>query len=164
MNPRFNMSFSSDLVWKNLSFSMLWNWKCGGDIYNATKQLLFRDQRAGVNDQYGKPDYEKKTTDYYNTFYNQDVVNSYFVEDASYLKLREMSIYYNWSSKFFTKAGLSFIKSAKLGLLGRNLLTITKYSGWDPEVADITDPTTFIIDDFSYPNYRTISASLEIRF
>jgi TonB-linked SusC/RagA family outer membrane protein len=164
MNPRFNMSFSSDLVWKNLSFSMLWNWKCGGDIYNATKQLLFRDQRAGVIDQYGKPDYEKKTTDYYNTFYNQDVVNSYFVEDASYLKLREMSIYYNWSSKFFTKAGLGFIKSAKLGLLGRNLLTITKYSGWDPEVADITDPTTFIIDDFSYPNYRTISASLEIRF
>ncbi len=134
MNPRFNMSFSTNLEWKNILFSMLWNWKCGGNIYNETKQMLFRDQRAGVNDQYGKPEYQKKTTDYYNTFYYQDITNSYFVEDASYLKLREMSIYYSFSSKFFSKVGISFIKNAKLGILGRNLLTFTKYTGWDPEV------------------------------
>ena len=162
MNPDFDMAFSTVLEWKNFTFSMLWSWKCGGDIYNATKQALFRDQRAGVNDQFGKPDYQKKTTDYYNTFYNQDIVNSYFVENASYLKLREMSVYYNFSPKFFTKIGI--IKSAKIGILGRNLLTFTKYTGWDPEVADVSNPTSFIIDDFNYPNYRTISASLEIKF
>jgi len=164
MNPNFDMSFSTILEWKNLTFSMLWNWKCGGDIYNATKQLLFRDQRAGVNDQFGKPEYQKKTIDYYNTFYDQDIVNSYFVESDSYLKLREMSIYYNFSPNFFTKVKLGFIKSAKFGILGRNLLTFTKYTGWDPEVSDISNATSFIIDDFSYPNYRTISASLEINF
>jgi hypothetical protein len=164
MNPNFNMSFSTLLEWKNLTFSMLWNWKFGGDIYNSTKQMLFRDQRAGINDQFGKPEYQKKSTDYYSAFYNQDIVNSYFVENAGYLKLREMSVYYTFGSKLFADTKLGFVKSVKLGILGRNLLTFTKYTGWDPEVADLSNPTSFIIDDFSYPNYRTISASLEIKF
>jgi TonB-linked SusC/RagA family outer membrane protein len=164
MNPKFNMSFSTILEYKNILFSMLWNWKCGGDIYNATKQRLYLDQRAGVNDQYGKPEYQKKTTDYYTAFYFKDGVNSYFVEDGSYIKLREMSVYYTLGPDFFSKGKFSFMRGAKIGILGRNLLTFTKYTGWDPEVSDISNPTTFIIDDFSYPNYRTISVSLELKF
>ena len=140
---------------------MLWHWKQGGDIYNYTKQNLFLDKRAGVFDQSSKEEYQKKTVDYYYTFYDAFQANSFFVEDGTYMKLREFAIYYDFGA-FKTK--LNFIKGGKIGILGRNLLTFTKYSGWDPEVASGSDRTNFIVDIFNYPNYRTYSVSLELKF
>jgi hypothetical protein len=159
MNPKFNMSFSTSLSWKHLTFNMLWNWKNGGDIYNFTKQYLYIDQRSGDNDQYGKPDYQKKTTDYYSYLYNARQANTHFVEDASFLKLRELSLYYTLSTK-----KLSLFKEIKFGVLARNVLTFSKYSGWDPEVASGEDLTNYVIDVFNYPNYRTFTGSLEFKF
>jgi TonB-linked SusC/RagA family outer membrane protein len=164
MNPDFNMSFSSTFTWKKLSLSMMWNWKNGGDIYNKTKQRLFFDWKAGENDQYGKPGYKKKSTDYYYEFYNKAFVNSHFVEDASFLKLRELSLYYTFDNNFFSKIKAGFFKDAKLGILARNVLTYTKYTGWDPEVSTGSDLTNYVYDDFNYPNFRTITMSLELKF
>ncbi len=164
MNPRFNMSFSTTITWKHLSLNMLWNWKNGGNIYNMTKQYLFLDQKAGVCDQYGKPEYEKKTIDYYSVFYDARQANTYFVEDASFLKLRELGLYYDFGGKFLSNTRFGFIKEGKIGILGRNLLTFTKYTGWDPEVSSGNDLTNYVIDIFNYPNYRTITVSLELKF
>jgi TonB-linked SusC/RagA family outer membrane protein len=164
MNPKFNMSFSTTITWKKLTFNMLWNWKNGGDIYNMTKQMLFLDQKAGECDQYGKADYKKKTTDYYSTLYLGRNPNTHFVEDASFIKLRELSIYYTFDNKFFGKLNMGFFKEAKIGVLGRNLITFSKYSGWDPEVSTGDDLTNYVIDVFNYPNFRTITASLELKF
>jgi TonB-linked SusC/RagA family outer membrane protein len=161
MNPDFNMSLQSSFQWKKLLISMLWSWKNGGDIYNYTKQNLFLDKRAGDFDQAGKPAYQRKAIDYYTAFYDAFKANSYFVEDGSYLKLREFAIYYSFDA---FKNKFSFIKGGKIGLLGRNLLTFTKYSGWDPEVASGSDKTNFIVDIFNYPNYRSYSFSLELKF
>jgi len=161
MNPDFNLSLNSIITWKKITISMLWHWKQGGDIYNYTKQNLFLDKRAGVFDQSSKEEYQKKTVDYYYTFYDAFQANSFFVEDGTYMKLREFAIYYDFGA-FKTK--LNFIKGGKIGILGRNLLTFTKYSGWDPEVASGSDRTNFIVDIFNYPNYRTYSVSLELKF
>ncbi len=160
MNPKFNMSLHSTLQWKNVSVSMLWGWKYGGDVYNYTKQNLFLDKRAGEFDQAGKKDYQKKTIDYYQTFYDAFRANSYFVEDGSYIKLRELSIYYTFGS-ISKKMG---IKGGKVGILGRNLLTFTRYTGWDPEVASGADRTNYIVDIFNYPNFRSYTLSLELKF
>lgn len=161
MNPDFNMSLQTTLQWKKWSLSMLWNWKQGGDIYNYTKQNLFLDKRAGEFDQAGKPDYQKKSIDYYFTFYDAFKANSYFVEDGTFLKLRELGIYYQFAAG---EGKLSFLKGGKIGLLGRNLLTFTRYSGWDPEVASGADRTNYIVDIFNYPNYRSVTFSLELKF
>jgi hypothetical protein len=59
---------------------------------------------------------------------------------------------------------MKFLKGAKLGFLARNLLTFTKYTGWDPEVASGSDLTNYSFDDFGYPNYRSYTVSLELRF
>jgi len=142
---------------------LLLDWKYGGDIYNYTHQYTFRDARATEFDQYGKPENEKKTIDYYSNFYYHTALNSFFVENGSFLKLRELSLYYTFKTmKFeFIKNKLSEIK---IGAIGHNLFTLTKYSGYDPEVASGSDLSNFPFDNFGYPNYRTYSASIEFKF
>jgi hypothetical protein len=54
-----------------------------------------------------------------------------------------------------------------VGLIGRNLVTWTKYKGYDPEVGSTSgegDATIYRFDGYYYPNYRTITGSLEIEF
>lgn len=164
MNPDFNLSLSSSVTWKNLSFSMLWHLKKGGDIYNVTKQWLYRDNRHGDMDVYGLPENQKKAVGYYQALYSANEVNSHFVEDGTYLKLRELSLYYSLNHNLFQKSRLSFIQGMKFGILARNLLTFTNYSGWDPEVSAGGDLTNYAMDIFNYPNFRTMTFSLEFTF
>ncbi len=164
MNPDFNLSFTTSLKWNNFTLNMLWHWKQGGDIYNLTKQWLYRDNRHGDMDMFGVPDYKKKTIYYFQSLYNANNVNSRFVEDGTFVKLREISLYYDVNERVFAKAGIPFIKGLKAGILGRNLLTFTKYSGWDPEVSAGGDLTNYSMDIFNYPNFRTYTFSLEFKF
>ncbi len=157
-NPDFHMSFANNLTIGGFTFYALIDWKQGGDIYNYTHQYTFRDARAIEFDQYGKPEDQKKSLYYYQTFYNQSI-NSYFVEDGTYVKIRELSVYYTFKPKW-----TNFVKSVRFGIVGRNVYTFTKYSGYDPEVASSGDLTTFAFDNFGYPNFRTITASLQLKF
>jgi len=53
----------------------------------------------------------------------------------------------------------------RLGLIGRNLLTFTNYSGYDPEVTGLEgDPFQVRIDWFQYPQFRTVTGVVEIAF
>ncbi len=158
-NADFHMSLSTTYTFKGFSFYMLLDWKQGGDIYNYTHQYTFRDGRAIEFDQFGKEESDKKSNAYYSNFYQQSI-NDYFVEDGTYLKIRELSIYYTYKPVKYKK----YIKEIKFGVVGRNLLTFTSYSGYDPDVASIGDLTTFAFDNFSYPNFRTMSASLQFKF
>ncbi len=158
-NADFHLNFSTNFTIKNFTLYFLVDWKNGGDVYNYTHQYTFRDARAIEFDQFAKPDDQKKSIYYYSSFYQQSI-NSYFIEDGSYVKLRELSIYYTINHTFFN----GFVKSLRLGVVGHNLYTFTKYSGYDPEVASSGDLTTFAFDNFSYPNFRTISASLQLKF
>ena len=158
-NADFHLSLSTTYSYKAFSFYMLLDWKQGGDIYNYTHQYTFRDGRAIEFDQYGKDDTDKKSNGYYSNFYQQSI-NDYFVEDGTYLKLREISVYYTYKPKKYK----DYIKEIKFGIVGRNVLTFTNYSGYDPDVASSGDLTTFAFDNFSYPNFRTISASLQFKF
>jgi len=163
-NSDFNLKFSTNVSYKGFSFYMLWDWKQGGDIYNKTAQWLTRDNRSAIMDQYGKEEYEKKTTTYYKTFYATNEMADYWVEDGTYVKLREVSLYYNLDKKYLDKLG--FIKGVKIGFIGRNLLTFTDYSGYDPEVQTRTASGSqyFAYDFMGYPNFRSYSGSLEIKF
>lgn len=158
-NSNFNLNFSTNFTVKGFTIYFLVDWKNGGDVYNYTHQYTFRDARAIEFDQFAKPEDQKKSINYYNTFYQQSI-NSYFIEDGSYVKLRELSVYYTLTPKNLN----GFVKSVRLGVAGRNLYTFTGYSGYDPEVASSGDLSTFAFDNFGYPNFRTISASLQLKF
>jgi hypothetical protein len=166
-NADFNLAFANNFRIFDFTVYALLDWKQGGDIYNLTNQWMYRDNRAYDMDQFGKPENEKKAVDYYKALYNVNTYNNHFVEDGTYLKLRELAVYYNVNKAVLGRVMNGFVKNLRIGFTGRNLLTLTTYKGFDPEVGSTEgngDSTVQAWDEFNYPNYRTISGSIEIKF
>ena len=165
-NPDFNLSFGATFSYKRFVINGLMDWSQGGDLYNGTRQWAFQATRDRVQDQAGKPDTAKKHISYYAVgFYNGLDPNDYFVEDGSYAKLKELSVNYTFVRDQLRKIGLGGLNEVRLGFIGRNLFSITNYSGMDPEVSGIFgDPFQVRMDWFQYPQFRTFSAVVEIAF
>ncbi|NCW44775.1 MAG: hypothetical protein EBV77_04680, partial [Gemmatimonadaceae bacterium] len=163
VNPDFNMNFNTQLNWKKFSVTAVVNWVQGGDIYNYTRQWPFFDQRDPAFDQRGKPEVEKKPTTYYATFYNNFDANTYFVEDGSYVRLRELAVNYEVPKALTRRLGMGTDRSARFGVVGRNLFTSTKYSGYDPDVSGGgANPFAYRVDYFTYPIFKTFTFMLEL--
>lgn len=163
INADFNLSINSTLNYKNFSAYLLFDWKHGGDVYNQTKQWTYRELLHPDVDQSGKAETDKIPAAYYSGLYNINATTDYFVEDGSFFKFRELNLSYNFTNDVLNS---SLIKNIKFSLIGRNLITISNYSGVDPEVTVLGngDQTNFMFDGFGYPNFTTITGGLEINF
>jgi hypothetical protein len=162
----FGYSFNGNFRFQGLSVYALFDGQSGGNIYNHTRQWGAREAATGDVDQYGKSDAEKKPTIYYRDLYHVNAPNDYYVEDASYLKLRELSVKFDISSLVDLRpVGVS---SLQLGIVGRNLITWTDYSGYDPEVGyaggTLGSAVNNRVDSYGYPNYKTFSFTLDVDF
>jgi hypothetical protein len=163
--PDFNFGVAQTFRWKNLSLYTLFDAQIGGDVYNGTKQWSYRDQRHGDNDQAGKSDGDKKPTNYYRVLYNTNAASTHFVEDASYLKFRELSLRYTLNQRALQDVFGGFLNRVSLAVVGRNLITWTDYTGFDPEIGGGGGNAAIErVDMFDYPNYRTFTGSIEIQF
>jgi hypothetical protein len=158
-NPRFKWGLSNQVQWGNFSVYGLLDSQVGGNIYNSTKQRMYQWWRHGEEDQFGKPEEQKKPAAYYLALYNANSNIDWFVEDASYVKLREVSVRYRLSSSNRLLSRINMDRMT-LALIGRNLYTWTKYTGYDPEIGSVMNRN----DNFDYPIYRTLTASVEINF
>jgi hypothetical protein len=164
VNPKLNYGFSNDIRLASFNIHALFDGQAGGKIYNFTKQWMFQDLRSGDMDQSGKAADQKVAEGFYSAgLYNGLNASDYFVENGSYIKLRELSVAYNVSSKLLPKIGLGRAQGLKLALIGRNLYTWTKYSGFDPDVTSGSD-FNYRIDGFKYPAFRTITGQVEVQF
>jgi hypothetical protein len=103
---------------------------------------------------------QKKTYDYYQAFYDVNTNNSYWVEKAGFVKVREVALGYTFSQRTLG-VFKGIVKGASARIIGRNLLTITDYSGYDPEVGSIRNPFD---GTGTYPNFRNIAFSLSLEF
>lgn len=159
-NPDLHLGLSSNLTWKGLNFYALLDSQIGGDVYNRTNQRMYQYFRSGDTDQAGKPEELKKTTDYYTALYGANVINDWFIEDATYVKLREASLRWDVPTTLLESARLGVIDGLSVFLIGRNLLTFSDYKGFDPEIGTPLER----IDSFDYPQYRTVTAGVELRF
>ena len=159
-NPKFNLGFTTDFTYKNFSFYTVLDYQNGGDIYNYTKQLLYFNERHSDLGIFGN---SGKEQNYAQNIYNKSDANSHFVEEGSYLKVREISIAYNLNKSDLGFFG-NYLDQLTVQVTGRNLFTFTNYSGWDPEVAISTNPTNFRLDEYSYPNFRSFSAAITLKF
>jgi TonB-linked SusC/RagA family outer membrane protein len=163
VNPDYTFGFANTIRAGGFTLYGLLDGTRGGNIYNFTKNWMFQDMRHASIDQFGKA--QKHTIDYYTVgLYNALEPSSYFVEDGSYVKLRELSVSYNFAQSFVRS--LPFMRtgqSLKLALIGRNLKTWTNYSGFDPEASSDGD-FNFRIDGFRYPSFRQLTGQIEIGF
>lgn len=99
---------------------------------------------------------------------NYSSVNSYFVQNGSYLKLKNVQLGYTFNGLFLQHIG---VKKARLFVMANNVFTITKYKGLDPELGSAYTPsgygnvTTQGIDAVTnYPQTKIYSAGLDVTF
>jgi TonB-linked SusC/RagA family outer membrane protein len=180
--PDFTSSLTNRLTFfKRLSLSFQFDWIHGNSIYNVTKQWLYRPV-GGTGGQGGESrDVDQKITiqgqtgsfvNYYNSIYNVGLPVSPFIENGSYIRLKDLSIGYDLT-RYVT--GTRVIKRLTVTASGRNLLTFTKYSGLDPENIGAYDEggnnlaTQRIgaftgVDYYGTPNLRSYQFALNVGF
>jgi len=159
-NPDFHFGVSNNVQWKDFSFYALVDANVGGQLYNRTNQRMYQYGRSADVDQVGKPQELKKPTDYYVALYAANDPTDYFVEDAGFVKVREVSVGYRVPTSVLGRFGRVGVEGMRLNLIGRNLFTFTDYKGYDPEAGG----AIVRMDSFGYPRYRTITGSVEITF
>ncbi len=166
VNPDYNLGLNSVVQWKGLSLNTVFTQQKGGQIYNYTRQWPFNEYRDNSYDQRGKPQSAKKPVEYYATFYNNFDPSTYFVEDGSFIRLSELALNYQLPKTLVKSLRLANFTTAKIGVVGRNLWTSTKYSGYDPDVAGPGggNPFAYKVDYFTYPAYRTFTVMLELGY
>lgn len=159
-NPDFKWGVSNSVSWGNFDVYALMDAQVGGHAYNQTNQRMYQWAKSADVDQSGKPQELKKPIEYYVALYSANDPTDYFVEDASYVKLREVSVRYRISGRPLSWFGRFGATGASISLIGRNLMTFTNYKGYDPEVGN----TLVRLDSFDYPRYRTFTGSIEFIF
>jgi hypothetical protein len=166
-NPKFNMSFINDVSFKEyLNFSMQWDWVQGSHIYNQTKQWMYRD---GIHGDYANPITIDGQTGAYTAFYRgvyaqrqANGTKNYFYEDASFVRLRNISLAFD----FAKIARMPIVQRLQLVLTGRNLVTFTDYTGYDPEVSSGASNSAFDrgVDHNTIPNLKSYQVGLNFGF
>ena len=174
--PRYRWAVSQNLSYKRLSTYALVDASVGRRVYNQGRAWSYLDFLSGDEDQSGKSVETAKPVGYYwraappdngagvGGLYDILGPNSHFVEDASFVKLREVMVSYRLGA--IAGAG-----DWSIGVVGRNLVTFTNYKGFDPEVG-LTAAAGGIaangvlnaIDAFTFPNPRTLSITLATSF
>ena len=169
--PDYNMALSSTLTWGGLSLYGLLDSSQGFDVYNQPLQWGLFKRFAGIMDQTGVSAEDKKPIGYWDALYGVSGLqpSNAFVEDASFIKLRELSASYRFDAEALSGIpGLQRFSSISLNLTGRNLITWTDYRGYDPEVGKDGGNTGSAaiarVEGYQYPNFRTWTAGLELVF
>ena len=168
-NPDFQLSLGSDLTYKSLTFSFLWDYKKGGDVINLTELLfdLFQNSQdwSKVGDSTGLRPAHLGGQQRLNEFFKG---NTYpYVQDASYIKLREASLAFRIPQTTVSHLFGDRVKGATVSLSGRNLIRIlpTQYRGIDPEVSNFgNQPIGRNIDVAPFPPSRSFFFSIDLDF
>ncbi|WP_299677999.1 SusC/RagA family TonB-linked outer membrane protein [uncultured Dokdonia sp.] len=134
--PDFQMTLSNTLHYKNFDLSFLWHWKKGGDNINLTTLLTdFGGTSADYDDTGLDPSGQMSNGDFrIASFFGGNATP--FIEDASYLRLREIGLYYNLPNKVLENVFAGYIANFKVGFSGNNLINIFDYNSYDPEVSN----------------------------
>lgn len=177
-NPDFTLGWANNFNYKNWNLSFLFDWRQGGEIVSRTRalgnvggQLAETANRPedgiiaqGVNINTGQPNTVAVSAEsYYRQFYdrNHEENNIY---DASFLKLRQFSIGYTFS----TKDGFLGLKQGadiSLSVIGNNLFAITENPHFDPEQLAVQG-NGFVsgVEDMSYATTRSIGFKAGFNF
>jgi TonB-dependent starch-binding outer membrane protein SusC len=172
-NPKFNASFINTINYKFITLSFQFDWIYGSHLYNQTKEWMSRDGISG--------DFEKKvdingqvgawsaywSSPYYNILGSthggdNDGTRDYYYENASFLRLRNIALAFD----VLRIAHIPYFKKAQLIFSGRNILTVTKYTGFDPEVFSGAANSAFDrgVDNSTIPNMKSYQIGLNLGF
>jgi len=158
-NPSYIFGFSTNLSYKNFDLSLFLSGVQGNQIFNLSRYtfengLGGRNAVAGMVNRWSA---SNPSNEYASGFQGGRIpVSDRFVEDGSFVRMKNITLGY----KFPKIKGFS---SLRLYVSGNNLFTITKYSGYDPEVNSFGGSNVLVgVDNLVYPVARTFLAGLQI--
>jgi TonB-dependent starch-binding outer membrane protein SusC len=169
-NPRFFGGITNNINAYGFDLSFFFQFSVGNMVYNNTRAFsegmnsIF-GQAATVRDRW-TPDNPTTDTNFPRAVFgdpnNNRRVSDRFLEDASYLRLKNLTLGYRLPSSIVSKVGFS---SLRIYVSGQNLLTFTNYSGFDPEVSTFATTNTAPGTDFlTFPQARTMIVGLNVGF
>ncbi len=167
-NPNFTYGLNLNVGYKAFDFTVFFYGVQGKDLVNYTKWwndfVPSFQTRKSKNALYNSwtPTNTGATTPIAETASNistNQAVKSYYIEDGSYLRAKNIQLAYNLPSAMANKVGLN---RARIYVQGVNLFTVTKYSGLDPELGG--NDNGFGVDGGQYPNTKQYIFGLNLSF
>ncbi|HIB37200.1 TonB-dependent receptor [Mesonia sp.] len=166
-NPDFIYSLGNTFTYKDFSLNIFLQGSQGNDVFNATRLQMeamvdSKNQLATVNDRWRQPGDITNIPRALEGDTKNSRLSTRYVEDGSYLRFKAVTLSYNLPQAALEKIHLN---NLKLYLTGENLITITDYSGFDPEVNAFGGNTAVQGVDFgTYPQTRNVILGMNVRF
>lgn len=166
LEPKLIFGFNNTFVYKNFDLSVLLVGTLGNDIVNEFRKYNLtvngnwmptreafdnRWKGAGTSNKIDKPSKNSGTS-------IRDYANSLWVEDGSYLRVRDITLGYSFPAKLIP------ITSLNIYISGQNLFTLTKYTGYDPEAVWNANTDINGWDRGVYPSTKSIIGGVKITF
>lgn len=184
-NPVIYGGLNNTFTYKNFDLSIFLTYSIGNELFNATKLTNTKTGRQNRNvlaladsnnrwvlvnsngdlitdpQEMAAVNSGKTVAAIYDNEEGDTYIHSWAVEDASFLKLSNINLGYTFPRKIISKLGLSKLR---LYATGSNLLTWTKYSGFDPEVSTKGNGLTSGVDFGAYPKSRSFVFGINLAF
>ncbi len=162
-SPHFTGGFSNDFRYKAFQLNVFFQGSFGYHLYNMNRLVLESTTGVDALNRWVANTNENTSTPregYFLTTYGS-YVNSRFVENAAYLRLKSATLSYSIPTSLLQKT--KFIQGLRIYVTGQNLLTFTKYTGTDPEVNGHSGSNIGGGIDFnSFPAFRTFVVGLKL--
>ncbi|WP_394660713.1 SusC/RagA family TonB-linked outer membrane protein [uncultured Chryseobacterium sp.] len=163
--PKFSYGFSYNMTWKNFDLNLFFQGVYGNKIFNGFKFISLNPGGTGQNYNMDRDILNAWTPENTNTNIprlvqgdpsgNYSKVSDFYVEDGSYLRLKNLTIGYSLPKDLYRKLDVNKIR---VYVTTNNLFTITKYTGFDPEVG----MNSYGVDTGRYPQARSFIFGVEV--
>ncbi|MFD0835602.1 SusC/RagA family TonB-linked outer membrane protein [Mariniflexile aquimaris] len=169
-NPDFTFGITNNFTYKNFDLNIFFQGAQGGDIFNLTNVQLYNGDSNALRDVQNAWTSTNTDTNIPRVVANRGrEISSRFVEDGSYIRLKNIALGYNLPQDITEKLGMT---NVRFSVSAQNLLTITNYSGLDPEVSYFgaggestgSSNTTNGFDFGNFPTVKSVNFSLNLKF
>lgn len=167
-NPKFTYGMTNTFKYKGFDLSVFIYGSYGAKIFNYARRQTealnsaYNNQLATVMDRYTASN-TTATIPRYNQWHDGNRrISDRYIEDGSFARLQNVSLGYNLPKSMLSKAKIS---NVKVYVSAQNLYTLTKYTGYDPELGASNNRVTLMnIDNGHYPNPRSFTLGANIEF
>ncbi|MDN3663799.1 SusC/RagA family TonB-linked outer membrane protein [Algibacter miyuki] len=170
-NADYTFGFTNSFSYKDFDLNIFFQGSQGGDIFNLTNVQLNNGDANTTRDYYNNawtPTNTNTNEPRVGNNSNREI-SSRFVEDGSFIRLKNIALGYNLPGDITERLGLERVR---FSVSAQNLLTFTNYSGLDPEVSyfggsgvdNVKSNTVQGFDFGNYPTVRSVNFSLNVKF
>lgn len=162
--PLFGGGFNTDFGWKGFELNLFFQGTYGNDIYRNITRYDFpsSNRPSSALERWTGPGTSNSEPRISLSDPNQNArVSDRFVEDGSYLRLKNAQFAYNFPKTWLKRM---HFEKVKVYVAAQNMITFTRYSGFDPEIGTVNGSLEIGIDHGFYPQARTVTGGVSLTF